>query len=533
MSLVTRCPSCSTAFKVVRDQLRLSEGWVRCGRCGEVFDAQADLREQMPDGRWKTLAGPGGPAPGAAQMASPSPSPLPAMLPDAAALSLPGQETPAPPIAQEGTAAHDGWEPTHAQDATPPDGEDEVAGGAQETHPAAAPPAWPSVEWLDLPASGATPGRPSSAASSAPTLDVTPTAEDAPPPLGPSAAAPAPAPTSPPSRVLPAPAEAQISRVLRRGRPSAAGESTTLASFLRPGRGASGRAVPPARAQRPEPVEPGWSADDAPPSLGAHLHTDAAEPSGARDVADSHVPARTEGPATMAAQAPADAPAPPHAHVDEPAPEHADAHEPIPAMASPLRAPDAEALPIADAVAPALPRPSFLDTPDAATAPRAQSSRTARVLWAAAALLLGALLAAQAMRHERNHWAAERPALRPVLEALCRATACTLEAPRRIDDIRVDGSTLMRDGADGRYRLVFTLRNASTQAVAMPAIELSLLDGSERPVVRRVILPAQMGRSATLAGRTEAELALALQLSPAPGRALPAVVGHSVLAFYP
>ncbi|MFT4267133.1 MAG: zinc-ribbon and DUF3426 domain-containing protein [Xenophilus sp.] len=39
MSLVTRCPACGTAFKVVRDQLRISDGWVRCGRCSEVFDA--------------------------------------------------------------------------------------------------------------------------------------------------------------------------------------------------------------------------------------------------------------------------------------------------------------------------------------------------------------------------------------------------------------------------------------------------------------------------------------------------------------
>ena len=45
MSLVTRCPACGTAFKVVRDQLRISDGWVRCGRCSEVFDAMPGLVE--------------------------------------------------------------------------------------------------------------------------------------------------------------------------------------------------------------------------------------------------------------------------------------------------------------------------------------------------------------------------------------------------------------------------------------------------------------------------------------------------------
>src|SRR5438045_2747910 len=46
MSLITRCPACGTMFKVVADQLKISEGWVRCGHCAEVFDATADLRDE-------------------------------------------------------------------------------------------------------------------------------------------------------------------------------------------------------------------------------------------------------------------------------------------------------------------------------------------------------------------------------------------------------------------------------------------------------------------------------------------------------
>ncbi len=47
MNLTTRCPACKTAFKVVPDQLKISSGWVRCGRCAEVFDASANL---VPEG---------------------------------------------------------------------------------------------------------------------------------------------------------------------------------------------------------------------------------------------------------------------------------------------------------------------------------------------------------------------------------------------------------------------------------------------------------------------------------------------------
>lgn len=58
MSLVTRCTACATVFKVAQDQLQVSDGWVRCGRCDTVFDALESLADQplstgdgMVDGR--------------------------------------------------------------------------------------------------------------------------------------------------------------------------------------------------------------------------------------------------------------------------------------------------------------------------------------------------------------------------------------------------------------------------------------------------------------------------------------------------
>lgn len=45
MSLATRCTDCGTVFRVVQDQLKVSEGWVRCGRCSAVFNAQEHLFE--------------------------------------------------------------------------------------------------------------------------------------------------------------------------------------------------------------------------------------------------------------------------------------------------------------------------------------------------------------------------------------------------------------------------------------------------------------------------------------------------------
>ena len=51
MSLATRCTSCGTVFRVVQDQLKVSEGWVRCGRCDEVFNALEGLFDLDRDSR--------------------------------------------------------------------------------------------------------------------------------------------------------------------------------------------------------------------------------------------------------------------------------------------------------------------------------------------------------------------------------------------------------------------------------------------------------------------------------------------------
>ncbi|MCG6875439.1 MAG: DUF3426 domain-containing protein [Betaproteobacteria bacterium] len=55
MTLITRCPSCGTAFRVRDQQLEARDGRVRCGRCSVVFDARESLAEHLdvgePDSR--------------------------------------------------------------------------------------------------------------------------------------------------------------------------------------------------------------------------------------------------------------------------------------------------------------------------------------------------------------------------------------------------------------------------------------------------------------------------------------------------
>ncbi len=91
MSLATRCTSCGTIFKVVQDQLKVSEGWVRCGRCNEVFnalDGLFDLERDPPPQRPATAP------PRAPIEAGPAPQPPSPSLTTPDRANAPTQPTP-------------------------------------------------------------------------------------------------------------------------------------------------------------------------------------------------------------------------------------------------------------------------------------------------------------------------------------------------------------------------------------------------------------------------------------------------------
>lgn len=46
MNLVTRCPTCGTAFRIQPAQLAARGGRVRCGKCSSIFDAVASLQDR-------------------------------------------------------------------------------------------------------------------------------------------------------------------------------------------------------------------------------------------------------------------------------------------------------------------------------------------------------------------------------------------------------------------------------------------------------------------------------------------------------
>ncbi|NKE66217.1 DUF3426 domain-containing protein [Ramlibacter sp. RBP-2] len=147
------------------------------------------------------------------------------------------------------------------------------------------------------------------------------------------------------------------------------------------------------------------------------------------------------------------------------------------------------------------------------------------------ALALVGLLGLQVAVQERDRLAAAEPALRPWLDRVCDPLDCRIAPPRRIEAIAIDGSTFNRLRPDA-YRLEVTLKNQSAGQVALPAVELTLTDSEEQPVVRRVLMPGELGAARlALAARAEwsGTAAFALQDASLASR----VAGYRVLAFYP
>ena len=129
------------------------------------------------------------------------------------------------------------------------------------------------------------------------------------------------------------------------------------------------------------------------------------------------------------------------------------------------------------------PMPEFLAEP--------QPARRRTWLWTLAALLAASALAAQAAYRYRAEIAAFVPEARAPLDAACRWLRCAVLLPRRADLMSLESSDLQADPRrEGLIVLNALIRNRSRLPQEYPALELTLTDEAGRPVLRRVLLPA-------------------------------------------
>jgi len=165
-----------------------------------------------------------------------------------------------------------------------------------------------------------------------------------------------------------------------------------------------------------------------------------------------------------------------------------------------------------------------------------QRSRRATWLWAVAILLSLLALVAQFGYRFRAEVAASYPVTREALVALCRPLGCDVALPRHPELMSIDASELQADTRrDGLIILTASIRNRARFAQDYPALELTLTDEHDRPVLRRVLAPRdylEAPRSAELMRQGisgDSEAALRVYLDTSRTRA----IGYRLYLFYP
>lgn len=156
-------------------------------------------------------------------------------------------------------------------------------------------------------------------------------------------------------------------------------------------------------------------------------------------------------------------------------------------------------------------------------------------------ILLLAALTLQWMIRQKDVLAAQEPRLAPLLQALCRPLGCEIRPLRRIESVLIDSANFSKSGPHA-YRLSFVLKNTGAAVLEIPALEVTLTDGQDQALVRRVLMPAQFGvTAATLEAHSELAGAVSLTLAGEGDQAAAAspqapalpVAGYRILAFYP
>jgi predicted Zn finger-like uncharacterized protein len=494
MSLTTRCPACATTFRVVPDQLKLSDGWVRCGHCADVFDATRYLETWTPPEPQIAAAGAGQsedlPEPSNDSSVGSSPdagvehAPFPAVIEATDPVAPPFWQ---PPAHEFGVGL--GNMPIVNR---PEDKPEPMPQAPQPSTPRADPATdasaakWEPIAEADLPVDALAGAPPSADPQGFEPTDIAPLDD------GPQAGV----------ASFPEPDKRdELDRLLDR----VLSEETPLGSE---------DVAPDAPWSEASPTKVA-PPDRDPASASASEPTTSSRGEG-EDSADFHADLQRYA-ASLKQTDPA---------VLQPV--KAKPVEPPPARApEPVRFADDDDDLDDGGGQPATDEPEFVRQARRRAFWQSPAMRAVLLL---VALLLAAVLAGQWALHERDRLAAVQPDLKPWLARLCEPLGCQVQPLRDIDAIVIDSSTLVRR-LGNFYSFDLVLKNTSSFALAVPALELSLTDTGDAVISRRVFLPEELPGVPTLLP-PQGSVPVSLRLSLAVGDQLP-MSGYRALVFYP
>ena len=478
MSQITRCPSCATKFKVVADQLRISDGWVRCGHCKEVFDASAHLlpserQDLLPDVSMTAARPPSMPVTHAANAGQVWRAHSVVMR---SAVSVPG----APPVSEHGLSG------------------DQDVPGAKLDAPVPVVPAFlvTAAATVFSPETRSTlpPGSVFSWQSfgTADGIDVKPTAG----------------------------ARVQVMAADEGGAPKDETPGTPMDEIP------AGYELPSAELSDldgPDEVPsedplPAVQTHHAPRALLRKQSDEASSLSGfGSEGAD--VQAREDGPVQGASTSFAEPLSPEtlsRSGMGQSEELESASFESVPLEQEESDSPE-ESLNAEDvSFVRAAKRKAFWRRP------------FVRLGLGAIVVVLLCMLALQAVLQERDRIAAMDPGVRPWLQMLCEPFQCTLAPLRHISDVVIDSSSFNKGRGDS-YQLTFTIKNRVNVPLAMPAMELTLTDAQDQPVLRRVFLPQELLAPLELSASGTWTSSVAVIVTTGGAH----VAGYRLLAFYP
>ncbi|MFV0601108.1 MAG: DUF3426 domain-containing protein [Brachymonas sp.] len=520
---VSRCPDCGTSFWIVADQLRIAQGWVRCGHCQTVYQAQNTLsavQEETGDAAIHLDGTPASSGPVADHGEEKAKGPVVKASPmeriAAIIAARKAQTRMARGQTGAGTAAETEPEPDNpAIHHQPPPAEALVPVEFEEAaaHIVSAPdPEAMGTAIVDDAADEAN--------VSAPASDLAHSFVPEPPEPDEGDAAHPSEPASEPEQAVPfEPAELDQGGDTKQLETAFELEQTRQPEPEVPNEGDDAEPTePPAfeseQIRLSESVEPdedgGPESLDAPSEPEQTYPSEAVEPDESKEAEppDSEADTPEEIPSEPAEELPPLIPA--FLLVEKNAPEEQgggsngrvdDADDAAENDAASESEPEAEsAVLVAMAEDPVTQAAVPVQTADAAEAGEEEKfsfvrDAERRAFWCKPLVRVGLslsvglgmlVLAGQWVYHQRSSLYARIPLARLALDAVCKPLNCRIAPWQNIHAVEIETSEFLKN-ADSSYALHVALRNNSPHPVVMPALELSLLDADQQLVAKRVI----------------------------------------------
>lgn len=180
---------------------------------------------------------------------------------------------------------------------------------------------------------------------------------------------------------------------------------------------------------------------------------------------------------------------------------------------------------------------SIIDPVQQAKKSKQEFIRNKQLLWAGSAVAI-IVLFLQITLSERNRLATYFPATQTVLQPLCRLFSCSIEPLKLMEAVAIENSSFHINGpeqvgnVEEQYQLTWSVSNKALHEVAIPNLELTLNDVLDRPLLRRVLSPQDLGFSQkTIAAEGVWEGSTIITVVPPEGGGQ--VSGYRLTAFYP